>query len=123
VLPYLDVPPDVPVTAKLVRPPISKNFGSAGTSLDDFILWIECNAARCAKFTALARTEPKPPSVTVELDEGRHCGTGFREKQCAKLPAKLFAAWLIPLIGTSLAQDQSPAAGAKVRRGAKLRCG
>jgi len=39
------------------------------------------------------------------------------EKQCAKLPKPVCGLPQSVLIGTSLAQDQSPAAGAKVRRG------
>jgi len=78
VLPYLDVPRDVPVTAKLVQASYkARNFGSAGYFARRFqSCGFECNAARCAKFTAACKNRTEAPSVTVALDEAKP-QTGF----------------------------------------------
>src|SRR6266404_4741425 len=124
VLPYLDVPRDVPVTAKLVQASYKQEISEApDTSLDDFNP-VDLNATPpdVQNLQPLARTEPKPPSVTVALDEGGDIAVpDFRGKTVREVTETCLRLGLNPvLIGTSLAQDQSPAAGAKVRRGAKI---
>ena len=63
-----------------------------------------------------------PPSVTVALDEGGDIAVpDFHGKTVREVTETCLRLGLNPvLIGSSLAQDQSPAAGAKVRRGAKI---
>src|SRR2546426_2465039 len=122
VLPYLDVPRDVPITAKLIQASYRREDLSetSDTSLDDF---------NPADFSAppevhspkpSAKPEPAPPSVTVALDEGGDIAVpDFHGKTVRDVTETCLRLGLNPvLIGSSLAQDQSPAAGAKVRRGA-----
>ncbi len=124
VLPYLDVPRDVPITAKLIQASYRREDLSetSDTSLDDF---------NPADFNAQpevhspkpsAKPEPAPPSVTVALDEGGDIAVpDFHGKTVRDVTESCLRLGLNPvLIGSSLAQDQSPAAGAKVRRGAKI---
>src|SRR5216110_1272293 len=124
VLPYLDVPRDVPITAKLIQASYRREDLSetSDTSLDDF---------NPADFSAQpevhspkpsAKPEPAPPNVTVALDEGGDIAVpDFHGKTVRDVTETCLRLGLNPvLIGSSLAQDQSPAAGAKVRRGAKI---
>ena len=124
VLPYLDVPRDVPITAKLIQASYRREDLSetSDTSLDDF---------NPADFSAQpevhspkpsAKPEPAPPNVTVALDEGGDIAVpDFHGKTVREVTETCLRLGLNPvLIGSSLAQDQSPAAGAKVRRGAKI---
>jgi cell division protein FtsI (penicillin-binding protein 3) len=124
VLPYLDVPRDVPVTEKLIQASY-KNEDISETpdaSLEDFNP-VDFNAqpeARPAKPSA--KPEPTPPSVTVALDEGGDIAVpDFHGKTVRDVTETCLRLGLNPiLIGSSLAQDQSPAAGARVRHGAKI---
>ncbi len=124
VLPYLDVPRDVPVTAKLIQASYKKEDLSEtpDTSLDDFNP-LDFNAAPAPK-TPLpaAKPEPRLPSVTVALDEGGDIAVpDFHGKTVREVTETCLRLGLNPvLIGSSLAQEQSPAPGAKVRRGAKI---
>jgi len=124
VLPYLDVPRDVPITAKLIQASYRREDLSetSDTSLDDF---------NPADFSAQpevhspkpsAKPEPAPPNVTVALDEGGDIAVpDFHGKTVRDVTEACLRLGLNPvLIGSSLAQDQSPAAGTKVRRGAKI---
>ena len=124
VLPYLDVPRDVPVTAKLIQASYKNEDLSEApdAALDDFNP-MDFNAqpeTRNAKTSA--KQEPAPPSVTVALDEGGDIAVpDFHGKTVRDVTETCLRLGLNPvLIGSSLAQDQSPAAGAKVRRGAKI---
>ena len=124
VLPYLDVPRDVPVTAKLVQASYKKEDLSEtpDASLDDFNP-LDLNAASDQPTPQpAAKPEPKLPSVTVALDEGGDIAVpDFHGKTVRDVTETCLRLGLNPvLIGTSLAQDQSPAPGAKVRRGAKI---
>ncbi|HET9801935.1 MAG TPA: penicillin-binding protein, partial [Candidatus Acidoferrum sp.] len=124
VLPYLDVPRDVPITAKLIQASYKKEdlAETPDASLDDFNP-IDFNAAADqATQKSAAKPEPKLPSVTVALDEGGDIAVpDFRGKTVREVTETCLRLGLNPvLIGSSLAQEQSPAAGAKVRRGAKI---
>ncbi len=124
VLPYLDVPRDVPVTAKLVQAAYkNENISEApDTSLDDFNP-VDFNAAPDSQNSKTrAKIEAQPPSITVALDEGGDIAVpDFHGKTVREVTETCLRLGLNPvLIGSSLAQDQSPAAGAKVRRGAKI---
>jgi cell division protein FtsI (penicillin-binding protein 3) len=124
VLPYLDVPRDVPVAEKLIQASYKKEDLSEApdTSLDDFnpVDLAAQPEARAAK--PASKPETAPPSVTVALDEGGDIAVpDFRGKTVRDVTEACLRLGLNPvLIGSSLAQDQSPAAGAKVRRGAKI---
>src|SRR5579859_699827 len=124
VLPYLDVPRDVPVAEKLIQASYKNEDLSEApdTSLDDFnpVDLAAQPEARAAK--PPSKPETAPPSVTVALDEGGDIAVpDFRGKTVRDVTEACLRLGLNPvLIGSSLAQDQSPAAGAKVRRGAKI---
>ena len=123
VLPYLDVSRDVPVTAKLVQASY-KDVSELPTdpSLDDFNPLDFTAVPEPQPTKSAAKPEPKLPSVTVALDEGGDIAVpDFRGKTVREVTESCLQLGLNPvLIGSSLAQDQSPAAGAKVRRGAKI---
>jgi cell division protein FtsI (penicillin-binding protein 3) len=124
VLPYLDVPRDVPVTAKLFQAAYKKEDLSETPdgSLDDFNP-VDFNAQpEPHNARPLAKAQPARPSVTVALDEGGDIAVpDFHGKTVRDVTETCLRLGLNPvLIGSSLAQDQSPATGAKVRRGAKI---
>ena len=123
VLPYLDVPRDVPVTAKLVQASYKEDISEApDTSLDDFNP-VDFNATPDSQNSKTsARIEAQPPSITVALDEGGDIAVpDFHGKTVREVTETCLRLGLNPvLIGSSLAQDQSPVAGAKVRRGTKI---
>jgi cell division protein FtsI (penicillin-binding protein 3) len=122
VLPYLDVPRDVPVTAKLIQASYKDISEAPDTSLDDFNP-ADFNAQTDEQnSSALAKKESAPPSVTVALDEGGDIAVpDFHGKTVREVAETCLRLGLDPIvIGSSLAQDQSPAPRAKVRRGAKI---
>jgi cell division protein FtsI (penicillin-binding protein 3) len=118
VLPYLDVPQDVPVTAKLVQASYKDVEEAPDTSLNDF------NPVNLEeqKPEKPAKKESVPPSVTVALDEGGDIAVpDFHGKTVREVTETCLHLGLDPVvIGSSLAQDQSPEPGAKVRRGARI---
>jgi len=124
VLPYLDVPRDVPVTEKLIQASYKNEDISEtpDTSLDDFNPMDFNGQQDTRNAKPPAKPESAPPSVTVALDEGGDIAVpDFHGKTVRDVTETCLRLGLNPvLIGSSLAQDQSPAAGAKVRRGAKI---
>ena len=124
VLPYLDVPRDVPITAKLVQASYKKEDLSEtpDASLDDFNPLDLSAASDQPTPQPAAKPEPKLPSITVALDEGGDIAVpDFHGKTVRDVTETCLRLGLNPvLIGSSLAQEQSPAPGAKVRRGAKI---
>jgi cell division protein FtsI (penicillin-binding protein 3) len=119
VLPYLDVPRDVPVAAKLVQASYKDVEEAPDTSLNDFN---PVNLDEPQKLGVSTKKEPTPPSVTVALDEGGDIPVpDFHGKTVREVTETCLRLGLDPIvIGSSLAQDQSPGAGTKVRRGAKI---
>ena len=126
VLAYLDVPRDVPVGGQLIQVAYKDRNASNLAALSDFTP---------TDFAALPDLPPAEPSgtnarrvidkalrVTVAVDEGGDIpvpdfsGKTMREvtETCLKLGVDPF------LIGSGLAASQMPAAGVKVRPGAKL---
>src|SRR5881227_3988196 len=125
VLPYLDVPRDVPIEPRLIQVAYKEANASNLAALSDFTP---------TDFTALpdlspaessgikARSAKSQAAVTVAVDEGGDVpvpdfsGKTVREvtETCLKLGLDPF------LVGSGLARSQVPAAGIKVRRGAKL---
>ena len=128
VLPYLDAPRDVPVTAKLVQASYKDSAEAPDTSLDDFNP-VDLNsqpeqAISHAPPSALAKAkkQQEPPIVTVALDAGGDIAVpDFHGKTQRDVTETCLRLGLNPvLVGSSLATEQSPAPGAKVRRGAKI---
>ena len=124
VLPYLDVPRDVPLSPKLLQAVYKQNDESVNEeNLRDF---------STVDFTAQPeeapaqkndkRNEPAQPSVTVALDEGGDIAVpDFHGKTVREVTEICLRLGLDPvLVGTGLATDEVPAVGAKLRRGAKI---
>jgi cell division protein FtsI (penicillin-binding protein 3) len=124
VLPYLDVPRDVPVTAKLIQASYRNEDLSEtpDTSLDDFNPLDFNFAPEQPAPKSATKPEPKLPGITVALDEGGDIAVpDFHGKTAREVTETCLRLGLNPvLIGSSLAQDQSPVPGARVRRGAKI---
>ena len=126
VLPYLDVPRDVPVSPQLTQASYKKRDVSDSAALEDFTP---------ADFSGLPDQPPSespaenprertsdPPPVTVAVDEGGDIEVpDFTGKTMREVTEACIHLGLDPvLVGSSLATTQTPAAGAKVRRGAKV---
>ncbi|HEX4642393.1 MAG TPA: penicillin-binding transpeptidase domain-containing protein [Candidatus Acidoferrales bacterium] len=126
VLPYLEVPRDIPVTAGTMRanrPPAVHPVDESLTDVSDFDP-VQSTAGPTANEAASAIPAPAPTAAppTVELAEGdgipapHLLGRTVREvtQQCLKLG-------LTPsLVGTGVATMQSPEAGAMIRRGSRI---
>ena len=126
VLPYLDVPRDVPVGPRLMQASYKNRDVSDSAALEDFTP---------ADFSGLPdqppaessapnpkRSKSEPPPVTVAVDEGGDIEVpDFSGKTMRDVTESCIRLGLDPvLVGSSLATNQTPAAGAKVRRGAKV---
>jgi cell division protein FtsI (penicillin-binding protein 3) len=136
ILPYLDVPRDVPVRAKLLEASYKKNEGADGTSLEDFTpvdfsTQTEQTPAEAGDNGAGAGKLPEKrsnawkqdePVVTAALEQGREIALpDFRGKTMRDVTEMCLRLGLDPvLVGSSLATEQAPAAGSKVQRGAKV---
>jgi cell division protein FtsI (penicillin-binding protein 3) len=125
VLPFLDVPRDVP-TGRLVRAAYKNRDNSDSAALEDFTP-ADFSARQDPVETAPSPPNPlhvadPAPSVTVALDAGGAIPVAnFAGKTMREVTEVCLRSGLEPvLIGSGLALEQSPAAGAKVRRGAKI---
>jgi len=126
VLPHLDVPRDVPVGARLVQAAYKNREVSDRATLEDFTPTDfseqpDQPPARSAATNSREGNSPAP-AVTVAVDDGSEIqvpdllGKTMREVTTICLRLGLEPV----LVGSSLATNQTPAAGAKVRRGAKI---
>jgi cell division protein FtsI (penicillin-binding protein 3) len=126
VLPYLDVPRDVPLAPRLVDAAYKNREISNSAALEDFTptdfsgqldqLTAEVPATKSK--AGISQTG----SVTVAVDEGGDIQVpDFSGKTMRDVTEICLRLGLEPvLIGSSLATNQMPAAGAKARRGAKV---
>jgi cell division protein FtsI (penicillin-binding protein 3) len=126
VLPYLDVPRDVPVGPRIVQAAYRDRELSLNAGLEDFTPAdfsglpdqppAEPSATKSKEGKSLA------PSVTVAMDEGGDTQVpDFSGKTMRDVTEICLRLGLDPvLVGSSLATNQTPAAGAMVRRGAKI---
>jgi cell division protein FtsI (penicillin-binding protein 3) len=126
VLPYLDVPRDVPVGPRLVQAAYKKSGTSDSAALEDFTPTDFSGLPEQPSAEAPA-SKPKEsmsptPAVTVAVDEGGDIQVpDFSGKTMRDVTEMCLRLGLDPvLVGSSLATNQMPAAGAKVRRGAKI---
>jgi cell division protein FtsI (penicillin-binding protein 3) len=125
VLPYLDVPRDVP-TGRFVQTAYKNRDNSDSAALEDFTPADfsaqpdQVEAAPPAPHSQEAAKQP--PSVTVAVDEGGDIPVAnFGGQTMREVTEACLRLGLEPvLIGSGLALDQSPAPGAKARRGAKI---
>lgn len=126
VLPYLNVPRDVPVATRPVQAS-HKNRADADTAgLDDFTP-VDFSGQPDQPPTAspapnLGEAKSQTPPVTVAVDEGGDLQIAdFYGKTMREVTEACLRVGLDPiLIGSGLATNQTPAAGVKVRRGAKI---
>ncbi len=126
VLPHLDVPRDVPIGPRLVQAAYKNREISDSATLEDFTptdfsgqpdqLPAEVPASKSK--SGMSPT----PSVTVAVDEGGDIQVpDFSGKTMRDVTEICLRLGLEPvLIGSSLATNQTPVAGAKARRGAKI---
>jgi cell division protein FtsI (penicillin-binding protein 3) len=133
VLTYLDVPRDVPVNPKLVQAAYQQQDAADDASLEDFTaadfsaLPEEPSSTTGATASTSAAKNGKvaesPAAVMVSVDEGGDITVpDFSGKTMRDVSEQCLRLGLNPvLVGTSLATGQMPAAGAKVKHGAKVR--
>ena len=126
VLPYLDVPRDVPVGPRLIQASYKNREISDSAALEDFtptdFFGQPDQPPAESAATNLKEGGRQAPSVTVAVDEGGDVqvpdlsGKTMREvtETCLRLGLDPI------LIGSSLATNQTPVAGVRVRRGARI---
>jgi cell division protein FtsI (penicillin-binding protein 3) len=126
VLPHLDVPRDVPIGPRLVQATYKNHEAAESSVLEDFTPtdFMGQPDQPPAETSASRSKEGKSqmPSVALAVDEG---GTvqvpDFYGKTMRDVTEICLRLGLDPvLVGSSLATNQIPPAGAKVRRGAKI---
>src|SRR6267143_1236459 len=126
VLPYLDVPRDVPVTPRLIEAAYRNRDVADRAALEDFTPtdFSGLPDQPPAEVSAPNSKEHKNemPSVTSAVDEGGDIEVpDFSGKTMREVTETCLRMGLEPvLVGTSLATSQIPTARARVRRGAKV---
>ncbi|HKV63788.1 MAG TPA: penicillin-binding transpeptidase domain-containing protein [Candidatus Acidoferrum sp.] len=126
VLPYLDVPRDVPIGPRLIQAAYRNRDVSDSSVYEDFTPadFSEQPDQPPAKSAATKSTEGhnSMTAVTVAVDEGGDIQMpDFSGKTMREVTEMCLKLGLDPvLIGSNLATNQTPAAGAKARRGAKV---
>jgi cell division protein FtsI (penicillin-binding protein 3) len=126
VLPYLDVPRDVPLSPRLLQTAYQTRRETDDASLDD-LTPVDFSAPseqteESAKPAASKVTEQKPPEVTLAVDEGGDIAVpDFAGKTMREITEVCLRLGLDPvLVGSGVASEQTPEAGRKVRRGTKV---
>lgn len=120
VLGYLDVPRDVPGGPQVLRAAYRQERGEGAENLEDF------SAADFAVQPETTEAESKKKAettvVTVGLDErGSVAAPALAGKTMREVTQECLALGIEPvLVGTGVAIEQSPEAGAKLRRGGKV---
>jgi cell division protein FtsI (penicillin-binding protein 3) len=129
VLAYLDVPRDVPLNPKLIQTAYMKHAREDESALEDFSA-VDFSgqpdpspaASQSAKTEGREQTARKNQAWTVAMDQGGDIELpDFSGKTMRVVTDIALRLGLEPvLVGSNLATNQSPAAGAKVRRGARI---
>src|SRR6516162_6179564 len=126
VLPYLDVPRDVPLSPRLLQTAYKTGRETDDASLDD-VTPVDFSAQpeateESAKPAEHKVIEQKPPEVTLAVDEGGDIAVpDFAAKTMREVSEKCMRLGLNPvLVGSRLAIQQVPTAGVKVKRGTKV---
>ncbi len=126
VLPYLDVPRDVPLSPRLIQTAYHPGEDSQDSAVDDFTP-VDFSAQPSVEEANLKAAKSKPsqeklPEVMVAVDEdGGIAVPDFTGKTMREVTESCLRLGLDPvLVGSSLASQQTPAAGSKVRRGSKI---
>jgi cell division protein FtsI (penicillin-binding protein 3) len=130
VLPYLDVSPDVPVNQQLVQAAYKKQAQSDAENLEDFtpsdlLLLPEQPEVVSSGVDTRSTTNFNPSShltLAVTADEDTEIAIpDFSGKTMRDVTEMCLRLGLDPvLVGTSLATEQTPPAGAQVRRGSRI---
>jgi cell division protein FtsI (penicillin-binding protein 3) len=127
VLAYLDVPRDVPVGTRLVRASYKNREVADSAALEDFtpadFSGQPDQPPAAAPASNLGEADSQaPPPVTVAEDEGGEIQVAdFYGKTMREVTEACLRVGLDPiLIGSGLATNQKPVAGARVRPGAKI---
>jgi cell division protein FtsI (penicillin-binding protein 3) len=130
VLPYLDVSPDVPINQELVKAAYKKQTQSDAENLEDFtpsdllLLPEQPEAVSSSAETNLNSNSSATSHLTlaVTADEDTEISIpDFSGKTMRDVTQMCLRLGLDPvLVGTSLATEQTPAAGSQVRRGARV---
>ena len=127
ILPYLDVPRDVPLSPQVIQASFrAKRSQAPEESMDDltpvdFSATAEASNEQ-ASAPAAKEVAVKMPEVMVAVDEGGDIEVpDFKGKTMREVTMSCMKLGLDPvLVGTRLALQQTPTAGAKVRRGTKV---
>ncbi len=126
VLPYLDVPRDVPLSPRLLQAAYKSARATDDASLDDltpvdFSTQPE-ETDDSAKPAESKVSEQKPPEVTLAVDEGGDIAVpDFAGKSMREITEVCLRLGLDPvLVGSGVASEQTPQAGTKVRPGTKV---
>ena len=126
VLPYLDVPRDVPIGPRFVQTAYKSRETADSVTLEDFTATdFSGRPDRLPAELATANSKSgksQTPTVTVAVDEGGDIPVpDFSGKTMRNVTETCLRLGLEPvLIGSNLATNQTPGAGAKARRGAKV---
>jgi membrane peptidoglycan carboxypeptidase len=123
ILPYLDVPRDVPLSPKLLQASYKHPEADESATLEDFTpVDFAAQPDQPPAQGKNSQPEPAKPSVTVALDEGGDIAVpDLRGRTMRDVTEMCLRLGLEPvLVGSGLAVDEAPADGAKVRRGAKI---
>jgi membrane peptidoglycan carboxypeptidase len=130
VLPYLDVSPDVPVNQRLVQAAYKKQMQNDAENLEDFtpsdfsLLPEQHEPVSSSAETHLNSNSSATShlTLTVTADEDTEISIpDFSGKTMRDVTEMCLRLGLDPvLVGSSLATEQTPAAGSQVRRGARI---
>jgi membrane peptidoglycan carboxypeptidase len=129
VLAYLDVSRDVPLNPKLIETAYMKRANEDGNALEDSSA-VDFSgqpdppptASQMANVAGREKPASTKPVLTVAVDQGGDIEVpDFSGKTMRDVADIVLRLGLEPvLVGSNLATEQSPAAGAKVRHGAKI---
>jgi cell division protein FtsI (penicillin-binding protein 3) len=125
VLSHLDVPRDVPLNPRLIQASYQRRLATDGSALEDFTP-TDFLGQPDEPPTASNQAVPEPalhaPEMTMAADEGGDISVpDFSGKPMRDVTAMCLHLGLEPvLVGSNLATEQFPEAGAKVRPGAKI---
>ncbi len=125
VLPYLDVPRDVPLNPHFVQASYQSAQNTDDGSLDDLstdLSPLPASRESAASPVVAGNTNPAPSVLTVAVDDGGDIVVpDFSGKTMRDVTETCLRLGLNPvLVGSSLASQQSPAPGSKVRRGSQV---
>jgi cell division protein FtsI (penicillin-binding protein 3) len=127
VLPYMEVPRDVPAGARLTQASYTKSRSNDEAALGDFTLADLSVPTEESGASEGSASRPKvktidPAIVTVALDEGGEIEVAdFQGKTVREVTERCLQFGLEPvLVGSGIALNQSPAAGKRIRRGGRI---